>query len=109
MKLVQLSTTFKTIQSSPPPLTTKMTSPKTEFTKIFTSSYLLPTSSSSKSQEETFPPVLTENSLLSSPPPSSESFFSTTSVIISESMADLIHIYDDTFPDLQQYHNFVNR
>src|SRR5277367_3746285 len=86
-----------------------MTSPKREFTEILTSSDLLPTSSSSKTQEETFPAVLTENSLLSSPPPSSESSFSTTSVVLSESPADLVHIYDNTFPDLQQYHDFTNR
>src|SRR5271156_2458738 len=57
----------------------------------------------------TFPAILTENSLLSSPPPSSESSFSTTSVIISESPANLVHIYDNTFPNLQQHHNFTNR
>src|SRR5271156_1444395 len=56
-----------------------------------------------------FPIVFTENSLLSSPQPLSESSFSTISVIISESPADLIHIYDNTFPDLQQYHDFENR
>src|SRR5277367_2359326 len=86
-----------------------MASPKREFTEILTSSNLLPTSSSSKTQEETFPAVLTENSLLSSPQPSSESSFSTTSVILSESPADLVHIYNNTFPNLQQYHDFINR
>src|SRR5271168_2264743 len=82
-----------------------MSSPKHEFTEILTSSDLLPTSS----QEETFPAVITKNSLLSSPPPLSESSFSTTSIILSESPADLVHIYDNTFPDLQQYHDFITR
>src|SRR5271168_2071066 len=86
-----------------------MTSLNQEFTEILTSSDLLPTSSSSKTREETFPAVITKNSLLSSPPPSSESSFSTTSIILSESPADLIHIYNNTFPDLQQYHDFTNR
>src|SRR5271156_5309274 len=86
-----------------------MSTSKAEFTEVHTSSNLLPTSSSSKTQEETFPIVFTKNSLLSSPPPSSKSSFSTTSVILSESPANLVHIYDNTFPDLQQYHDFINR
>src|SRR5271156_5130710 len=86
-----------------------MSTSKAEFTEVHTSSDLLPTSSSSKTQEEAFLIVFTKNSLLSSPPPSSESSFSTTSVILSESPADLVHIYDNTFPNLQQYHDVTNR
>jgi hypothetical protein len=84
-----------------------MATPNIEFTEVLTTPDLLPSSSPTPANE-TFPTVITETSLLSSPP-SSESSFSRTTAITPEKPADLIQMYDTTFEDIQQYHDFVHR
>src|SRR5277367_1459831 len=87
-----------------PPTTPPNTARRNEFVEVLTTPYLLPSSSSSTVADTAFPSIMTERTLLlSRHPRASESFLSSnTSVILSENPADLLHIYDDIFPDLQQ-------
>src|SRR5277367_2502617 len=104
------------ILSSHKASTTPAKTTRPELVEVLTFSDLLPSTSSTRNNE-TLSPVITKSSLLpsypmsmlSSPPTSESSFSSTTTVILTENPSDLIRIYDEIFPELQQYHDFVDR